>query len=208
MKAINEKSFLNDLELSLQKAWELLSEGATDRHSPLHTPAVATITAAGTPSQRIMVLRESFPASRRLRFNTDSRASKVADIGLGGAVSVLGYHPDAKVQLRLAGTAVVQSAGSEADAAWAQASLYGQRCYLVEPAPGQAVDAPTSGLEPALEGVKPTPEQVAPARAHFAVLLVEVQTIEWLYLAHDGHRRSIFDWDPDRNRWDGRWLVP
>ena len=208
MKAINEKSFLNDLELSLQKAWELLSEGATDRHSPLHTPAVATITAAGTPSQRIMVLRESFPASRRLRFNTDSRASKVADIGLGGAVSVLGYHPDAKVQLRLAGTAVVQSAGSEADAAWAQASLYGQRCYLVEPAPGQAVDAPTSGLEPALEGVKPTPEQVAPARAHFAVLLVEVQTIEWLYLAHDGHRRATFRWNPDTNRWDGRWLVP
>ena len=79
---------------------------------------------------------------------------------------------------------------------------------MVIPAPGQAVDAPTSGLEPALEGVKPTPEQVAPARAHFAVLLVEVQTIEWLYLAHDGHRRAIFDWDPDRNRWDGRWLVP
>ena len=208
MIAISETSFVNDLGLSLQKAWELLSEGATDRHSPLHTPAVATITAAGTPSQRIMVLRAAVPDSRRLRFNTDSRASKVADIGLGSAVSVLGYHPDAKVQLRLAGTAVVQSAGSEADAAWAQASLYGQRCYLVGPAPGQAVDAPTSGLDPALEGVKPTPEQVAPARAHFAILLVEVQTIEWLYLAHDGHRRATFRWNPDTNRWDGRWLVP
>ena len=208
MIAISETSFVNDLGLSLQKAWELLLEGATDRHSPLHTPAVATITAAGTPSQRIMVLRAAVPDSRRLRFNTDIRASQVANIGLGGAVSVLGYHPDAKVQLRLAGTAVVQSAGSEADAAWAQASLYGQRCYLVEPAPGQAVDAPTSGLDPALEGVKPTPEQVAPARAHFAILLVEVQTIEWLYLAHDGHRRATFRWNPDTNRWDGRWLVP
>jgi len=121
---------------------------------------------------------------------------------------VLGYHPQAKVQLRLSGIGSVQTTGPEADAAWQQASLYGQRCYLADPAPGSPVDAPTSGLDPGIEGQKPTPEQVAPARAHFAILLVEVQKIEWLYLAHGGHRRAIFDWNRATSHWDGRWLVP
>ena len=208
MRDAKEENFLHDLDLSLQEAWKLLGEGATDRHSPLHTPAVGTVTGAGTPSQRIMVLRAVDQRSHRLRFNTDIRAAKVTEIANGGAISVLGYHPAAKVQLRLTGKATVQSSGAEADAAWEQASLYGQRCYLAEPAPRSVVDAPTSGLDPLIEGEKPTAEQVIPARANFAILLVEVQKIEWLYLAHSGHRRAAFDWNPKAIRWDGRWLIP
>jgi pyridoxamine 5'-phosphate oxidase len=208
MTGVEEETFFNDLNLSLEEAWKILGEGAANRHSPLHTPAVGTVTSSGTPSQRIMVLRAVDRDNRRLRFNSDHRASKVADIGHGAAISVLGYHPGAKLQLRLSGIGSVETAGPEADAAWQQASLYGQRCYLADPAPGSPVEAPTSGLDPAIEGQKPTPEQVAPARAHFAILLVEVQKIEWLYLAHGGHRRAIFDWNRATSRWDGSWLVP
>ncbi|PHR21133.1 MAG: hypothetical protein COA41_02140 [Sphingopyxis sp.] len=208
MTGIQEESFLNDLGLSLEQAWQLLREGSTDRHSPLHTPVVATVTTSGTPSQRIMVLRSADQQSRDLRFNCDARGGKSADIDENAAVSVLCYHPEAKVQLRLSGTALVRSTGSEADAAWEEASLYGQRCYLADPAPGSPVGAPTSGLDPAIEGVKPTPEQVRPARANFAILLVEVQTIEWLYLAHTGHRRARFDWNEAAQEWKSTWLVP
>jgi len=208
MSNIKEEPFLNDLSLSLQQAWRILREGAADRRSPLHTPSVATVTRAGAPSQRIMVLRAVDEDRRRLRFHSDLRGSKVTEIGHQGGISVLGYHPDAKVQLRLSGNAVVQSNGAEADAAWEQSSLYGQRCYLAEPGPGSAVDGPTSGIHPAIEGVKPTAEQVSPARANFAILRVEVQAIEWLYLAHRGHRRALFHWDAAANRWDGSWLVP
>tara|TARA_R110002110_G_scaffold179098_4_gene384453 strand:- start:104 stop:730 length:627 start_codon:yes stop_codon:yes gene_type:complete len=208
MTGISEESFLNDLKLSLEQAWQLLREGASDRHSPLHTPAVATVTSAGAPSQRIMVMRGVDQQSRHLRFNSDVRAAKIAQIGQQPGISVLGYHAEAKVQLRLSGRALVRSAGPEVDRAWAQASLYGQRCYLAAPGPGSPVDAPTSGLDPALEGVKPTPEQVRPARAHFAIMQVEVDQIEWLYLAHRGHRRALFEWCGEAGRWDGRWLVP
>lgn len=203
-----EEPFLNDLSLSLEEAWKILREGASDRHSPLHTPAVATVTGAGSPSQRIMVLRAADQQNRRLRFNSDARGAKIAEIDRQAGVSMLGYHPGAKVQLRLSGKAVVRRTGPEVDAAWDEASLYGQRCYLAEPGPGSPVDAPTSGLDPAMEGVKPTPEQVAPARAHFAILQVAVERIEWLYLAHRGHRRALFEWNAAAGQWDGRWLVP
>lgn len=208
MTGIKEEPFLNNLSLTLEQAWKLLHVGATDRRSPLHTPAVATVTSAGMASQRIMVLREVDRDRRRMRFNTDRRGAKVSEIGQAGGVSLLGYHPEAKVQLRLSGKAVIQSTGPETDAAWEQASLYGQRCYLAEPAPGSAVDAPTSGLACAIEGVKPTPEQLRPARANFAILLIEVEAIEWLYLAHRGHRRALFQWNAAASRWDGSWLVP
>ncbi|WP_373492558.1 pyridoxamine 5'-phosphate oxidase family protein [Parasphingorhabdus sp.] len=208
MTEVKDDPFLNDLSLSLKQAWELLRAGAADRHSPLHTPVVATVTGAGTASQRIMVLRAVDQHSRRLRFNTDLRGSKVAEVGRGASVSLLGYHPEAKVQLRLSGKAEVQSTGPDADAAWEQASLYGQRCYLAEPAPGSPVDAPTSGLASAIEGVKPTPDQVRTGRTNFAILLVEVETIEWLYLAHRGHRRARFHWNAAAVRWEGIWLVP
>ncbi|MEH6791903.1 pyridoxamine 5'-phosphate oxidase family protein [Parasphingorhabdus sp.] len=196
------------MNLSLEEAWKLLREGASDRHSPLHTPSVATVTGDGVPSQRVMVMRAVDQPGRLLRFNCDSRGSKVAEISRKPAVSVLGYHPQAKVQLRLSGTGRIQSSGPEADSAWEQASLYGQRCYLADPAPGSPVAAPTSGLDPAMEGVKPTPEQVAPARTHFAILQIAVDKIEWLYLAHSGHRRALFEWNGTANHWHGRWLVP
>ncbi len=203
-----EQPFLDDLTLSLEEAWRLLIIGSQDRKSPLHTPSIATVRNSSSPSQRIMVLRKALREDRTLRFNTDVRASKVVDIGDGGPVSVLGYHPEAKVQLRLSGHGHIEHDSSASDAAWNEATLYGKRCYLADPAPGSLVKAPTSGLDPTVEGRKPEGFEVAPARENFAILVIEIDKIEWLYLAHTGHRRALFTWDPNNNSWDGQWLVP
>ncbi len=200
--------FLNDIALTLEEALRMLEEGAKDRKSPLHTPTVATVREDGTPSQRIMVLREAERDNRMLRFNTDYRASKVADIRDGGPVSILCYHPEAKVQLRLSGRGRIEQDSAACDAAWNQATLYGKRCYLADPAPGSSVAQPTSGLDPAVEGRKPEGFEVAPARDNFAILLVDIEQIEWLYLAHTGHRRALFSWDATAMQWIGKWLVP
>ena len=40
------------------------------------------------------------------------------------------------------------------------------------------------------------------------VLLVEIETIEWLYLANAGHRRARWQWDALQNSWAGSWLIP
>jgi len=203
-----EELYLNDLDSSLEKLWELLSAGKKDRNSPLHTLAIDTVDPKGQPSQRIMVLREIDRENRLLRFNTDSRASKIADIGTGNPVSILCYHPEAKIQLRLTGAGRTETNSPVADEAWNRASPYGKRCYLADPAPGTRTDIPTSGLDPDIEGRKPSDQDVAPARANFAILLVEIERIEWLYLAHTGHRRAEFCWNTDSGMWDSNWLIP
>ncbi|MEP3224538.1 MAG: pyridoxamine 5'-phosphate oxidase family protein [Parasphingorhabdus sp.] len=200
--------FLDDLSASFEESWKLLFDAANNRKSPMHTLAVATISQDGGPSQRIMVLRDTNKNSRALRFHTDSRALKTSEVAQQNLASILAYHSDAKVQLRLKGTARIETDTEDCEAAWQEASLYGKRCYLADPAPGTEVDHPTSGLDPDMEGRKPDIDDVIPARENFAIMLIEVEHIEWLYLAHTGHRRALFSWDANQKLWDKKWLVP
>ena len=96
--------------------------------------------------------------------------------------------------------------GPQADAAWAAATAFARRCYLAEAAPGTPALRPLSGLPEAVEGLMPSEEQLLPARENFAVLLIEVQHLDWLYLANSGHRRAQFTRGAEG--WQGTWVVP
>lgn len=187
------------------EAWALLVRGAGDRRSPLHTPVIASIDAAGLPSARVMVLRRADAAAATLRFHTDARSPKVAELD-GRPVSVLAYHPGQAVQLRLAGTARVLTDDPMTDAAWAASTEFARRCYLAGAAPGTVVAGPTSGLPAAVEGRRPEPAELLPARPNFAVVLVTVAAIDWLHLAQTGHRRARLVRAGDG--WSGDWLIP
>ncbi|MGB3797166.1 MAG: flavin-binding protein [Alteraurantiacibacter sp.] len=176
-----------------------MNEGATNRRSALHTPVVATTDA----DARIMVLRAFDKANWRLRFHTDARAPKAAVIGNGAPVGVLFYDREAKLQLRCRGRGWIERDTPLADAAWQASDNYARRCYLGD-GPGAVSDTPTSGLPEEFEGVKPSNAQLVPAREHFAILLVELEEADWFNLAHDGHKRAIFDLKSG----DGRWVSP
>jgi pyridoxamine 5'-phosphate oxidase len=198
-------AYYNDLDASFCQAWTLLAQGAKDRRSPLHTLTVASVDNSGQPDARIMVLREADQANARLRFHTDARSNKVALIGACAPVTVLAYHPDAHIQLRLSGTASIDTHSAARLAAWERTSLYGRRCYLGDIGPGGRSDEPTSGLPADVEGNEPSAERTAKGLAHFALLWVTLSRIEWLFLAHQGHRRACFD---QANGWAGQWLIP
>lgn len=200
--------YYDDLDLSFAKAWDLIEPGASKRTTPAHTPVVGSIDATGVAQLRVMVLREADRNLRRLRFHTDSRSAKVDDFAKDERVSILMYDAAEKLQLRLFGTARLETDGPEVDAAWAESTPFARRCYLAESAPGLSVDVPTSGLPSWIEGKKPTENQLSGARANFAVMLCEVTELEWLYLANSGHRRARWKWDDAMQRWSGRWLIP
>lgn len=199
------EQFYNDLDGSLDAAQRLISNGAANRKSAAHCPVVATIDAMGKPAQRIMILRHVDWTSRTLRFHTDARATKV-DEAHNAPISALFYDPDAKIQLRLCGQSRIERNGTLVDAAWDQATLFARRCYMAERAPGAVTDMPTSGLPEAMEGKQPTAAEITPSRGNFAVLLMEFDRIEWLYLANQGHRRAR--WRCIEEEWQGCWLIP
>lgn len=100
-----------DLAAVLAESWALLMRGATDRRSAAHTPIVATVDGDGHPDQRVMVLRDVCGDTRRLRFHTDARSPKCAQLVSGAAAHVLVYDPAAKLQLRIGGHASVHTEG-------------------------------------------------------------------------------------------------
>lgn len=182
------------LDAALERVWTLLADAVVDRRSALHQLVVAT---AG-PDARTMVLRGSDRAAARLRFHSDRRADKAAVLRETPRVCVVGYDPVSAIQLRLHGEAAMATDGDEVDTSWAATSAFGRRSYMTVAPPGTVLAAAGAGLPD-------TPDD-AVARANFAVVSVRLDRIEWLHLAHSGHRRAVHMFDG--GGWSGRWLVP
>lgn len=178
-----------------------LIRAARDRKSPMHTPVIVT----ADVDARVMVLRAFDPASHTLRLHTDTRAPKAAAIAADPRIAAVFYDKGAKIQIRVRGQARIEASGPVADAAWAASTNFARRCYLGD-GPGAASMVATSGLPPEFEGVEPDDAQLLPARENFAVLLIAVESLDWLYLAHTGHVRAQFTRSGES--WEGRWVAP
>lgn len=192
------------LDSIVADAAERLSEAARNRRHAMHTPVVGT----ADGDLRIMVLREATADLAQLRFHTDLRSPKAGLIGDGAPVSVLAYDPEARVQLRMRGQGRIEHAGPVADAAWHKAAASSRRCYLAETGPGGALDAAGSAIPEDLLHRAPTIDETLAGRANFAVLLVEVRSIDWLQLTHEGGIRARFTRSDATAPWQGGWIAP
>ena len=180
-----------------------LARAPRDRKCAMHTPVVVSAPA----DARVMVLRAFDQNEARLRFHTDARSPKVSAVGDDPRMAVLFYDKSAKIQIRVRGIGRVETSGPVADAAWAAGTNFARRCYLGD-GPGSLSEVPTSGLPPEFEGIEPDDAQLIPARANFAVLLIDVAEVDWLYLAHTGHVRAQFTRAGEGAEWTGRWVSP
>lgn len=200
------ESAFDDLDAAFEQLWQRLGRGVADRRSPWHTPAVATLGNDGAPEARVMVLRGVDRERAVLRVHTDRRAGKVAGLARDPRASLLFYDSGAKLQLRARGIARLLLHGSAADAAWAATSRFARRCYLAPEPPGSVSPVPRSGLPAAVEQREPSQEESEAGRTAFAVVEVEIASLEWLYLAHAGHRRAVHR--REETGWQAQWLTP
>ena len=196
-------AFRDDLELTLAECWRLLQEGAASRHSVFHVPTVATLDERGLPELRTMVLRAAEPERQLLRFHTDRRSAKIAQVAScpSGAIHI--YDKPTGIQLRLAASLSIEMEGDEVEAAWAASRSFSRICYRVTEAPGREVEHP--------EAVAFDHGAADGGRSRFCILLARIHRIEWLHLAHAGHRRAVFELiekNAAKPEWTGRWLVP
>jgi pyridoxine/pyridoxamine 5'-phosphate oxidase len=193
-------SYYDDLDETLAECWRRLSRGVADRRSPFHSPTVASIGGDGRPRARVVILRGCDPAERTLRFHTDSRSDKAAELAARPAIALTGYDPAGKIQIRVEGRASLHRDDGLADAAWAATRPFSRVCYGVAPGPGSPIDAGGGFALPVEE------EAVEAGRAHFTAVRIAVESLEWLYLAHDGHRRARFGFSGGAV--SAVWLAP
>lgn len=199
--------FYDDLNATLDAAWRLLQQGVPDIRVPAHVPTLATVGLDGKPKLRSIILRALDIKQRILTLHTDSRSSKLEEIRQNPAVSLHVYDAAQKIQLQLSGKASLHLDDAQADAGWRASRMLSRRTYLVHPGPGKPLDEPGNGLPQALAFRAPSSTESEQGRAHFALLQVQIETLDWLYLAHYSQRRAQFHWTPE-GKLQSRWLVP
>lgn len=192
--------YYNDLEATLAEAWRMLVRGAADRRAAFHTPVLASLRGDGRPAARTVVLRDLDPDRRRLRFHTDRRSMKFAEIAAEPRVSMHFYDPAAKVQICIDGRAARHAEDALADLSWDRTQPMSRNCYRVSPGPGSPIGDPSQAVSGGTVGDDEA------GRENFAAITVAIDTLEWLYLAAQGHRRARFHWAGEELI--ATWLVP
>jgi pyridoxamine 5'-phosphate oxidase len=194
------------LEEVERHCFALLARGVRDRHSALHIATLASGGRDGFPAARSVVLRAVDATNRMLRFHTDRRSAKYAELEADPRVAILFYDPRARLQFRFQAHATLHRDDEETHAVWAGVAAGSRRIYLGLP-PGSPSATPASGLPEELETRLPTPAESAAGILNFAVIQVRLLGLDWLHLAAGGHRRARFAWTPGEPA-TATWLVP
>jgi pyridoxamine 5'-phosphate oxidase len=189
---------LTDLSAIHAAMWRELDHAAQQREHAWRTPVLATVSAEGADA-RTVVLREVDAAAQRLVIYTDARAGKVAQLA-GDPRAVLVFWSEALGwQLRMRCTFAVEISGLSVTSRWARIRHSpAAQDYLSPLPPGSPLldDAPTARRVSGTHNPRATP------REFFAVLTATVQSVDWLELHADGHRRAGFKGQ------EASWLVP
>ena len=176
------------LPLIHRDCWRELGAATRDRDHGFRRMGLATVD-RDAADLRTVVLREVQAEQRRLLFFTDARSPKVAQIRAQPAATLMVWCERLGWQLRLRVRLDVETSGLAVSSHWARLKLTPAAMDYLSPLP------PGAPLGQA------TPERAS--RSQFAVVSAQVQSIDWLELHADGHRRALFD-----TSGQGQWLTP
>ena len=186
-----------------QDCWDRLVTGAVKSRTPFHTPSIATLH-QGEVSLRTVVLRKTLPTERELRFHTDVRSPKWQELSQNPSISALFYDAVDRIQLRVKGKAVLHHTNEITAEAWQKTTLSSRCCYLTEHSPSSFSAISTSGLSEDIEHENFTLAESESGYSNFGIVSIHVQSIDWLWLNHAGHRRAYFDYEKGVNS----WMIP
>ncbi|SIT08301.1 pyridoxamine 5'-phosphate oxidase family protein [Belliella pelovolcani] len=147
-------------------------------------------------SQRYVVLRK-VDQNLNLYIYTDLRSEKVKQIKHNPQVSLLCYHPQKRVQVRIKGEAELHYQNELSKELWRHVQGDAKKAYNSKLAPGTIIQAP--------EEAHSWPEDLTNPE-NFCVIKIKPNNIEVLQLNGLHHIRIQFSKIEDQ--WQGQWLVP
>jgi hypothetical protein len=169
--------------------WEQLAAAVKDRGHAWRTPVLAT-TDGVVAEARTVVVREVDARLRRVLFYTDQRSAKVAQLLSHPLGTLAMWSPALNWQLRVRVRLELEDDGLAVSSRWAHVKLSpAAQDYLSPLPPGAELDTSAPGHD-------------AVPRAHFAVVVAQIVSIDWLELHAEGHRRARFEGDK------AAWLQP
>ena len=184
---------LADIEAAI---WRELQQAIHGGGHPWRTAVLATVDGDAADARNV-VLRDLDAAQRTLLMYTDARSPKARQVAAHPQGMLVLWSPALGWQLRLRVALSLETSGLRVSSRWAKLKLTpAAQDYLSPLAPGTALNTSTPGT--ALDA--PAPERQS--REHFAVLAARVQSVDWLELHAQGHRRALF------SAADAAWITP
>ena len=161
------------------EVWAELARTCADMQHPWRTPVLAT-TDGEFADARTVILREVDDLTRQLLVFTDGRAAKVAQLLSHPLGTLVMWSAQRSWQLRCRVRLALEPSGLSTSSRWARIKLStAAQDYLSRHAPGTP-----------LEAAQPPPADPL-GREHFAVICAQVESIDWLELHAQGHRRAL-----------------
>ncbi|WP_245909611.1 pyridoxamine 5'-phosphate oxidase family protein [Sphaerotilus hippei] len=179
--------------------WSELARAAVQPAHEWQHLTLATQDDEHGPDARTVVLREVQVDRHELMFYSDTRASKIDQLRRQPVAMVVCWSRALSWQLRLRCRLQVATDGLHVTARWARLRHSpSAQDYLAPRAPGTVL------LEGSQGHATPGRECLGERRTrqHFAVLTAQVESVDWLELRPEGHRRARFD------AGGARWISP
>jgi len=196
-------SYYENFQEIEKKIWLMLSDAVSNRNSPFRIPVFICGDQIDFDG-RIVVLRKSDQSNNLLQYHSDIRSNKIAMLRKNKNASMLFYDKEEKIQVRLKVECTINHDNEITKESWLKTGHISRKCYLVDNGPGTESPTPTSGLKTELDNFKFSMEQSEEGYKNFTVIQNKIKSMEWLYLAANGHRRAKFDFEKNKKY----WLVP
>lgn len=169
-----------------------LRKGVEKKGHPFRYFTLATLGVDKYARLRTLVLRK-VSEDLMLTFFTDKRSKKIIHIKENKRVSLLFYHPEELLQIRVQGIATIKTNQDQLKSTWNELRPGSKKSYTTKKVPGSEIDNP-KGLEYLKDD------------NYFTVVEIEPFKIEYLKLARPDHLRIRFF--REHNDWIGEFLVP
>lgn len=178
---------LDSLAAIEARVWHEMGQAVRQPKHDWRVAVLATVDGDGADA-RCVVLRDFEAATRTLLIYTDPRSPKATQVAANERGVLVLWSERLGWQLRLKVALSLETSGLRVSSRWAQLKLTpAAHDYLSPLPPGTPLQAPLP------------PRQ---SREHFAMLTAQVESVDWLELHADGHRRARLGGA------DASWIAP
>ncbi len=176
----------------LEQIRQELQRGPTEKGHPFRFFTFATVGLDQMARLRTVVMRD-VDKELKITFYTDKRSKKITHLKENKKVSLLLYHPEKLLQLRIEGIASYKHDTATKEVYWDSIPDIAKKEYTTSPSPGTIISDPSK-----LEYLS--------KENHFCVVEIFPYKIEYLKLGQPNHTRIRFS--KKDNEWDSEFIVP
>jgi pyridoxamine 5'-phosphate oxidase len=197
--------FYNSIPLTFDHMCDVLTNSYQNRNSPFRTMNICYIDTQ-KPYCRSVVLRHCDDNLVYLQFHTDYRSPKINALQQNPEIALHFYDSPSKTQITMNGIATIHYMNDISETSWAKTQTLSRRSYLTHLPPSTLIPEPHSGFDNKFIDNTQTPKETEQGYDKFAVVRVDIQKIDWVYLHAHGNRRIIFT--KNDTEFNGSWCIP